>query len=141
MIAIADTSFILAYLNKADKWHKVCFTVVQSHRSIYIPQSTLAEVAYMLDRSGGNPRVAYFLRYLPTSPTFKVEPLLSEDFLRTADLLDQYADSRVDFVDASIAAVAERLNITRVLTLDQRDFGILRPRHVTRFEVLPRQPV
>ncbi|MBI5670134.1 MAG: hypothetical protein HZC41_19230 [Chloroflexi bacterium] len=60
--------------------------------------------------------------------------------MRTADLLDQYADSRVDFVDASIAAVAERLNLTRVLTLDQRDFGILRPRHVTRLEALPRQP-
>jgi predicted nucleic acid-binding protein len=43
----------------------------------------------------------------------------------------------VDFVDATIAAVAERLNITRILTLDQRDFQIIRPKHSDYFEILP----
>jgi len=33
------------------------------------------------------------------------------------------------FVDATIAAVAERLQIARILSLDQRDFRIIRPRH------------
>jgi hypothetical protein len=40
-------------------------------------------------------------------------------------------------VDASITAVAERLDITRILTLDQRDFRIIRPRHCDYFELLP----
>ncbi|MDJ1182374.1 hypothetical protein PMH09_04135 [Roseofilum sp. BLCC_M143] len=44
---------------------------------------------------------------------------------------------RLDFVDASIAAVAERINVTRILTLDRRDFTILRPRHCDYFEILP----
>jgi predicted nucleic acid-binding protein len=34
-------------------------------------------------------------------------------------------------------AVAERLNIGRVLTLDRRDFQIMRPRHRDFFELLP----
>lgn len=42
-------------------------------------------------------------------------------------LLEKYTDSRMDFVDASIADVAERLNITRVLTLDQREFAFCVP--------------
>ncbi|MFN4862237.1 MAG: VapC toxin family PIN domain ribonuclease, partial [Pseudanabaena sp.] len=45
--------------------------------------------------------------------------------------------SQLDFVDAVIVAIAERLRITRVLTLDRRDFSIMRPRHCDYFEILP----
>lgn len=43
----------------------------------------------------------------------------------------------VDFVDITLAAVAERLGIRQILTLDQRDFRILRPRHCEHFELAP----
>jgi predicted nucleic acid-binding protein len=36
-----------------------------------------------------------------------------------------------------IVAIAERLNITRVLTLDRRDFQLIRPKHCSAFEILP----
>ena len=36
-----------------------------------------------------------------------------------------------------IAATAERLNIKRLLTLDRRDFQLIRPRHCDSFELLP----
>ena len=57
--------------------------------------------------------------------------------MRAADILEKYADSRIDFVDASVAAVAERMRISHILTLDRRDFQILRPTHVDHFELLP----
>jgi len=77
-----------------------------------------------------------FLRRLPKTK-YRVLALEMEDLLRTAEILEQYADTRVDFVDATIAAVAERLKITRILTLDQRDFHIIRPKHIGYFEILP----
>ena len=92
----------------------------------------------MLGSRGGNRAVVHFLRLLPVMP-YVVESLLSEDLNRTADLLEKYADARLDFVDATIGAVAERLKITHILTLDQRDFQILRPIHIDRFELLPTQ--
>jgi predicted nucleic acid-binding protein len=52
-------------------------------------------------------------------------------------ILEQYADSQLDFADAAIVAIAERLNITRVYTLDRRDFSIIRPSHCDYFELLP----
>jgi len=52
-------------------------------------------------------------------------------------VLEKYADSQLDFVDAVIFAIAERLNITRVLPLDRRDFSIIRPKHCDYFEILP----
>jgi hypothetical protein len=44
---------------------------------------------------------------------------------------------KIDFVDALIVAMAERLNITRLLTFDRRDFQLLRPKHCVSFELLP----
>ena len=77
-----------------------------------------------------------FIRTLPETK-YRIMPLESQDFVRTADLLEKYADSRVDFVDATVAALAERLQVKRILTLDQRDFQILRPKHTEHFELLP----
>jgi hypothetical protein len=43
---------------------------------------------------------------------------------------------RLDFVDASIVALAERLSIQRILTIDKKDFRIIRPKHCAYFEIL-----
>lgn len=48
-----------------------------------------------------------------------------------------YADSRVDFVDCVIMAMAERLDVKRVLTVDRKHFSLFRPKHCEFFEILP----
>jgi uncharacterized protein len=67
----------------------------------------------------------------------QVECLTAEDLVRVHGILEQYTDSQLDFTDAAIVAIAERLNITRVYTLDRRDFSIIRPSHCDYFELLP----
>ena len=57
--------------------------------------------------------------------------------VRVHELLQQYASIELDFVDASITALAERLNIRQILTVDARDFHIIRPRHCDYFDILP----
>jgi len=39
--------------------------------------------------------------------------------------------------DASVAAIAERLRLTGVATLDRRHFTVVRPRHVDALSLLP----
>jgi predicted nucleic acid-binding protein len=58
-------------------------------------------------------------------------------YTHALDILEKYSDSRIDFVDACIMALAERLSITRILTFDHRDFGLYRPAHCEAFELLP----
>jgi predicted nucleic acid-binding protein len=70
-------------------------------------------------------------------PQWHIENLSKADLYRAHQLLEQYADATLDFVDATIVAMAERLNISLVLTLDRRDFGMIRPRHVEHFTILP----
>jgi predicted nucleic acid-binding protein len=51
-----------------------------------------------------------------------IERMTGNDLARTAEILEKYADSRIDFVDCVIAAMAERLNIETILTVDRRHF-------------------
>jgi len=57
------------------------------------------------------------------------------DALRAQGKTALYAavDGRV----AAVIAVAERLGETAIVTLDRRHFSVVRPRHVTAFELLP----
>ena len=80
--------------------------------------------------------VVAFLNGLPKS-RFRLVALTDPDLKRVAEILAQYADSRIDFVNASVMAVAERHRITQVLTLDQRDFRLFRPCHCQAFELFP----
>lgn len=62
---------------------------------------------------------------------------MEQDIDRSAEILAQYIDSKIDFVDACVMAIAERLNIQTVLTIDQRDFRLFRPNHCANFILKP----
>jgi predicted nucleic acid-binding protein len=87
-------------------------------------------------REAGVATVIAFLRGLSASK-FDLVALTEQDLLRTAEILDEYKDSRVDFVDGTVMAVAQRYGSKKILTLDQRDFRLFRPRHCDSFEILP----
>ena len=80
--------------------------------------------------------VSAFLRGLYAS-RFRLIALNETDLMRVAEILDEYLDSRIDFVDATVMAIAERFDSATILTLDQRDFRLFRPRHCKNFEIFP----
>jgi hypothetical protein len=133
---IADTGFVVALLNRADAKHQTVQAIYLQRSSILLPQTALVEVAYLVGRDSGIATVVQFLQGIPKS-RFVIIPLIDSDIDRTAQILSSYADSYIDFVDASVMAIAERLNIQTVLTLDQRDFRMFRPIHCTSFTLLP----
>lgn len=77
-----------------------------------------------------------FLRQLAASEV-AIEPVTMNDLKRVTEILTAYADSNLDFVDATIVTLAERLNIVRIFTLDRRDFTIIRPKHCPYFDIIP----
>ena len=78
---------------------------------------------------------ARFLRAL--SGELQRVDLADEDWARAVELIERYADLGLGLVDASVVAVAERLGVTDIATLDRRDFAVVRPRHVVAFTLLP----
>jgi hypothetical protein len=53
----------------------------------------------------------------------QVVPFEQEDLRRAIDIIDKYADLPADFADATLVAVAERLEIRDIVTFDS-DFDI-----------------
>lgn len=104
-LAVADTGFVVALLNGSDAMHSVVARVYIQQKQILLPQTVLAELAYLVGRNAGVGTVVAFLQGLSAS-RFSLVALTDQDVIRVAEILDEYADSRIDFVDASVMAIA-----------------------------------
>jgi len=135
--AILDTGFVLALTNTRDPAHSACKKALASEReSLVAPQAILPELGWLLSSRLGSHAEATFFAALP-SAGWTLEPLVSADFGRVAELLRTYQDANLGFVDAAVITVAERLGARTIYTLDRRHFSIVRPRHADAFTLLP----
>jgi predicted nucleic acid-binding protein len=96
----------------------------------------ITEVAYLLGTRLGWEAEARFLGDL-ASGAFTLEPLHPADALRMVELVARYHDLPLGTVDASVIAAAERLGISGIATVDRRHFSVVRPAHVSAFELVP----
>lgn len=94
----------------------------------------VAEATYLVGTRLGSDAEAAFLRALAG---MEIEPPSGEDWPRMADLVERHADLPLGGTDASVIALAERLDAAVVITLDRRHFTAVRPRHRQAFELLP----
>ena len=101
-----------------------------------LPTPVIGEVGYLLLRDVGTTALANFVRSMATSRYPLIEPQ-STDYRRAAEILQQYDDANIDYVDVMIMSIAERLDITKILTLDQRHFRLFRPAHCPALELFP----
>lgn len=63
--------------------------------------------------------------------------LTTADYARMADLVNMYETLPLGTTDASVVAIAERLGLTEVATLDRRHFTVVRPKHADALSLLP----
>ena len=135
-----DTGPLVATAVTTEVDHHACVELLTglrlANRRLILPATVLAEVGYMLDRDLGPHAEAAFLRGV-AGGDFELVNLAAEDVQRMAELVDQYDDLRLGTTDASIIALAERLSITEVATLNRRDFAAVGPRHVNALTLLP----
>lgn len=135
-----DTAPIVAAAFRSEEHYEVCtelFTGLRlAGRRFLLPATVAAEVGYMLDRLGGPQREAGFLAGVAEG-AFELVDLTKADYARMAELVYQYDDMHLGTTDASVIALAERLKITEIATLDRRHFTAVRPRHIEAFALLP----
>ncbi len=137
MITLVDTSFLFALANRGDAAHSRCVSVARTIQGgLVVSQTILPEAAYLIDSRLGHHAMRQFVQQM-LDPTWNIEALNKTDLARAFEILKEYSDSRLDFVDATLIALAERLHIRRILTLDRRHFQMIRPQHCVAFEILP----
>ena len=128
---------MFAALDASDDRHGECLELLERHPGpLTLPSLCLAEVSHLLSRLGGHDAEVRLLGDLARGELL-LEPLAPADLIRVAELVWGYRDLPLGTVDASVVALAERLNVSTIATLDRRHFGVVRPAHVEAFELLP----
>jgi uncharacterized protein len=135
LLAIVDTSALYAAADRDDRDHARSLAALQ-HSGLrrIIPALVVAETTYLIGRRLGPTAEAGFLAALPRLDVLLPEP---DDWNRIAELVREYADFPLGGTDASIVALAERLAVDVIITLDRRHFSAVRPRHCASFRLLP----
>lgn len=137
MTVLIDTSVLIALTSRKDKSHvSVRELMRETTEARIIAAPVLPELFYML-ASTVNYQSAISVFTQLQSAAYRIVALTRPDMVRMREIMNQYQDAEFDFVDVSIMALAERLNITTVYTLDHRDFSIFRPRHSEFLTLLP----
>lgn len=137
---LCDTGPLVAVAVRNDANYHRCtelFTGLRlAQRRLLIPMTVVAEVGYMLETRVGPRLEADFLEAI-ADQDFEAVALEDVDFARMAELVRQYDDLPLGTTDASVIAVAERLGVTEIATLDRRHFTAVRPRHTGSLTLLP----
>jgi uncharacterized protein len=139
-VILVDTNVIVALADRSATAHEHCRRWLEEQTDeLALPITVLAEACYLIDRFGGPPAEAQFLDSVGSEPARRFLPvnLTDVDLRRMSELVRQYADRRLVGTDAPLVAVAERLGITTIATMNRRDFDNVRPRHLPAFTIVP----
>jgi predicted nucleic acid-binding protein len=134
---VADSGAIFALYDRKDRHHAAVRRVLdKEHSLVIIPSAVLGELDYLLRAHLGIQAEIDFIESV-MSGSFTLENLTPEDVARCHELIKTYQDLDLGLADAAVIATAERLNIERILTVDERDFRAVRPKRGKPFVLLP----
>jgi len=113
-------------------------TVLTAASRVIVPALVLAEVDCFLRAR----RVAMrklIAEIFDPGTRYEYELPLPSDLVRALELDAKFKELNLGLVDGTVAAVAERRRVYRVLTTDRRDFSAIRigPRFSRALELLP----
>jgi uncharacterized protein len=106
--------------------------------SLITPVTVIVETAWLIEDRYGPAAEAEFLRTMTTPEAVTIVDLTTNDWVRVTELVAIYADLGLGTVDASIIAIAERMGITTIATMNERDFRVVKPAHTAAFELVPK---
>jgi len=136
-VLVIDTGVLVAAADRTDRHHTRCAAVIRDDPGPLVTTAmVIAEAAYLLERELGPSAEAALYSSIIGGDLF-VETLGPRDWERIRQLVDAYADLPLGGTDASLVAIAERLDVTRVATLDETHFRVVRPVHCDAFGLVP----
>jgi predicted nucleic acid-binding protein len=122
---LVDTGPFVAYLDRRDPQHQAVADTLETFTGqLATTGAIVTEVMYFLSDVDGGP--AAFAELLLESETRLVNLTTADEILAAARLMERYADTPMDYADATLVLLAEELAVTDVLTLDRRGFATYR---------------
>ncbi len=120
-----DTGPMVAYLDLDDPAHAEIGAVLDCFRGVlHTTGAVVTEAMHFFARSRLGPSaLADFVTYSDMRVHDACQP---PRITNAALLMDRYADTPMDFADATLVLLAQRLDVRAVLTLDRRGFRTYR---------------
>jgi uncharacterized protein len=125
-VIVIDTSAIVAYMNAADDHHDaVSAWLDDADDDLVTTPLVVAEVDHLIATRGGRVAVSAWRNDLAAGG-YLVEWWQSA-VSGAVKVAEQYGDTGLGLTDASLVALAQRLETIDIATLDQRHFRAVRP--------------
>jgi predicted nucleic acid-binding protein len=132
---LVDTGPLVAYLDRADPMHGAVTERLDGFTGqLATTGAVVTEVMYFVSDAAEGP--LSFAELLVSSDVQVIESMQPSAILAAALLMRKYADTPMDFADATLVALAEQLDLTDILTLDRRGFSTYRTSTGRKFRLM-----
>jgi hypothetical protein len=132
---LIDTGPLVAFFDRSDAYHDVCLDALkQMQGPLLSVWPVLTEAFYLL---GFSWRAQTGLWDFLIRGGVRIVHQEGRSLQRCKELMEKYKDLPMDMADAALCVLAETSGLTKIFTLDHRDFGIYQPAHALRFELIP----
>ena len=118
---LLDTGPIVAYLDAAERVAE-CLDAFRGQ--LVTSSAVVVEAMHFVGNVGGDPGL--LLQFLLASQTEIVECTSPSMLADAVKLMEKYADTPMDFADATLVLLAEKLSVHSICTLDRRGFRAYR---------------
>jgi uncharacterized protein len=130
---LIDSGPLIALFDSSDKYHKKTVDFIKNNKSQLITSlASITETLHLLDFNR-NAQID-FLEWISRGAV-EIYNIQNSDFSRLKGLTEKYQDMPMDFADACLVYLAEKLSIFTIATID-RDFTIYRIKGKKKFKVI-----
>ena len=134
---LLDTSGLLAAIDSSQTQHRLAADALRAaDPPLLLSPFVLAELDYLLGTRVG-PDAELALLAEVAAGAYQLEPFDSSDIDAAAAYVRKYQNVDLGLADASIIVLADRHNVSDVLTLDERHFRTVRRSGGSAFRLLP----
>ena len=128
---LCDSGPLIATLNKKESQHQRCVRLLAEWPGrLLVPEPVLGETCNFLRNNvprGAAAEIRFLHAMLDERGDFDIIDPVPEDRRRAVELADRLATAPVGYVDAMVIAIAERLRVPHIATIDYKMVGMMNP--------------
>jgi len=129
---LVDTGFLVALYHRNDAFHASALEFLRANRApLATVSAVVVETCFFLER-----RAKLDLLDWIAKEGLLVAEVPVQAYPALAAVLEKYRQLDLDFTDAALVWLADLIGEREILTVDDRDFGVIRLKGKKRFELV-----
>ena len=136
---LVDTGPLVAYLVASEKEHPQVVARLDTFTGqLVTTNAVITEAMHFVVKARKGP--ALLAEFVAKSGLQVVDFSQTDDLAEAARRMEKYSNLPMDYADATLVLLGERLKVFEILTLDRRGFSVYKTSRGKRFTLLLDQP-